>query len=138
MSDTTRVAARVRSASILYLVPGLGFGMSVPLVLAYTAGRGDLPMTPFGWRLMGGPFDQVGTDRLNPLGWGLSVALVGVSAVDVTTAIWLREGRRRGGRLALATTPLTLVLGALFVLPFLLAVAPLRAILVMARWRSLR
>jgi hypothetical protein len=138
MTDTTRVAASVRAASILYLVPGLGFGISVPLVLAYAARRGELPMTPFGWRLLGGPFEQIGTERLTPMGWGLAVALVGVSALDVTAAIWLREGRRRGGRLALATTPLSLVLGALFALPFLLAVAPVRPILVMAGWRSLR
>ena len=138
MSDTTRVAGSIRAASILYLVPGLGFGISVPLILGYAARRGELPMTPFGWRLMGGPFEQVGTDRLTPLGQTLAVGLVGVSALDVTAAIWLREGRRRGARLALATTPLSLVLGAVFVLPFLLGVAPLRAILVVAGWRSLR
>jgi hypothetical protein len=125
-------------ASILYGVPGLGFGIFVPLVLAYAARRGELPMTPFGWRLMGGPFEAVGTDRLTPLGWGLGAALVGVSALDVVAGIWLRQGRRRGARLALATTPVTLALGAAFVVPFLLAVAPLRAILVIAGWRGLR
>jgi len=61
-----------------------------------------------------------------------------VSALDVVAAIWLREGRRRGARLALATTPLTLALGAAFVLPILLAVAPLRALVVIAGWRGLR
>jgi len=71
-------------------------------------------MTPFGWRLLGGPFEQIGTERLTPLGWGLAAALVGVSALDVVAAIWLREGRRRGARLALATTPFSLALGAAF------------------------
>jgi len=87
---------------------------------------------------LGGPYEQVGTDRLTPLGWALAGALVGASALDVVAAIWLREGRRRGARLALATTPLTFALGAVFVLPFLLAAAPLRAVLVIAAWRSLR
>jgi len=95
-------------------------------------------MTPFGWRLLGGPFEQIGTERLTPLGWGLAAALVGVSALDVVAAIWLREGRRRGARLALATTLFSLALGAAFALPFLLALAPLRAILVIAGWRGLR
>ncbi len=133
-----RVVTSVRAASILYVVPGLGFGISVPLVLAYAAGMGELPMTPFGWRLLGGPYEQVGTDRLTPLGWALAAALIGLSALDVTAGIWLRHGRPRGARLALATTPLTLALGAVFALPFLLAVAPLRAILVIAGWRGLR
>ena len=95
-------------------------------------------MTPFGWRLMGGPYSGCGTDQLHSLGWGLAVTLVGVSLLDVLTAIWLRQGRRRGARLALAITPVSLGLGAIFVLPFLLVVAPIRAILVLAGWRGLR
>lgn len=138
MATRANVPSSVRAASILYGVPGLGFGISVPLVLAYLARRGELPMTPFGWRLMGGPFEQIGTDRLTPLGWVLAAALVGASALDVIAAIWLRRGERRGARLGLITTPLTLALGAAFVLPLLIAVAPLRALLVIASWRGLR
>ncbi|MEO7295152.1 MAG: hypothetical protein ABIZ57_03330 [Candidatus Limnocylindria bacterium] len=95
-------------------------------------------MTPFGWRLMGGPFEQIGTDRLTPLGQGLALALVGTAILDVVAGAWLRNGRRRGGRLALATTPISVALGVAFVVPFLLVVPPLRAILVAARWRDLR
>jgi hypothetical protein len=95
-------------------------------------------MTPFGWRLMGGPYEQIGTDRLTPLGWMLAGTLVGVSLLDVLTAIWLRQGRQRGARLALATTPVSLALGVAFAVPFLLAVPPLRAVLVIAGWRGLR
>ncbi len=95
-------------------------------------------MTPFGWRLMGGPFEQIGTDRLTPLGWGLAAALIGTALIDVVAAKWLREGRRRGGRLALATTPISVALGVAFVVPFLLVVPPLRALLVVAGSRHLR
>ncbi len=133
-----RPSTSVTAASVLYAVPGLGFAISVPLVLAYAARRGELPMTPFGWRLMGGPYEQIGTDQLTSLGWGLAVTLVGVSLLDVLTAIWLRQGRRRGARLALAMAPVSLGLGAVFVLPFLLVVAPIRATLVLAGWRRLR
>jgi hypothetical protein len=138
MTASTRVATRVRAASLLYAVPGIGFAISVPLVLAHDALRGELPMTPFGWRLMASPFEQIGTDRLTPLGWGLAAALVGTAIVDVVAANWLRQGRLRGGRLALTTTPISVALGVAFAVPFLLVVPPLRAILVLAGWRGLR
>jgi hypothetical protein len=138
MTNPTRLATSVRAASILYGVPGLGSAISVPLILAYLASRGELPMTPFGWRLMGGPYEQIGTDRLTPLGWMLAGTLVGVSLLDVLTAIWLRQGRRRGARLALATTPASIALGVAFAVPFLLIVPPLRALFVIVGWRGLR
>ena len=138
MTAPAKLATSVRAASLLFAVPGIGFAIFVPLVLAYDALRGELPMTPFGWRVMGGPFEQIGTERLTPLGQGLALALVGTAIVDMVAAIWLRQGRRRGGRLALATTPISLALGIAFVVPFLLVVPPLRAILVVAGWRGLR
>jgi hypothetical protein len=128
----------VRAASLLYAVPGVGFAISVPLVVAYDALRGELPMTPFGWRLMGGPFEQVGTDHLTPLGRWLAAGLVVTGLLDVLAARWLAQGRRRGGRVALATTPISFALGIAFVVPFLLIAPPIRAILVMAGWRRLR
>jgi hypothetical protein len=138
MTEPARLPTSIRVASVLYGVPGIGFAISVPLVVAYDALRGELPMTPFGWRLMASPFEQIGTDHLTPLGWGLAAALVGTAVVDVVTAMWLRQGRRRGGSLAVATTPLSLALGTAFAVPFLLVVPPLRAILVVAGWRRLR
>ena len=129
---------RRRATWLLYLVPGIGFAIVVPLVLAYQAVRGVLPMTPFGWRLMGGPFERIGTDRLTPLGVGLAAVLVGTGLVDVVAAAGLRQGRRWGGRLAVATTPISIALGIAFVVPFLLVVPPLRFIFVASGWRNLR
>jgi hypothetical protein len=128
----------VRAASLLYGIPGVGFAVSVPLVLAYDALRGELPMTPFGWRVMGGPFELVGTDHLTPLGRWLAAGLVVTGLVDVLAGRWLAQGRRRGGGLALATTPISFALGIAFMVPFLLIVPPIRVILVMAGWRRLR
>ena len=121
-----------RIAAILYLVPGLGFAISILLVLAYLDRRGELPMTPFGWRLMGSTVPGMGADQLTPLGWSLAWVLIGVSAVDVVTSRWLWQGRRRGRVIGLATTPVSCGLGLLFQLPFLIVVAPLRAGLVIA------
>jgi hypothetical protein len=52
-----------RIAAILYLVPGLGWAISVLLILAYHERRGELPMTPFGWRLMGSSVPGMGADQ---------------------------------------------------------------------------
>jgi hypothetical protein len=87
---------------------------------------------------MASPFEPIGTDHLTPLGRTLAVALVGTGLVDVLASQWLGQGQRRGGRLALATTPISFALGIAFAVPFLLIVPPLRAILVMLSRRDLR
>ena len=133
-----RPSRAVRVAAILFVVPGLGFGLATPLILTYQAQRGELPMTPFGFRLLGGPFEQLGTDRLTALGSVLALTLTGVSALDVVAGIWLWRGQRRGAALGLVTSPLTFALAAGFVLPFLLAVVPIRAALVVAGRHGLR
>lgn len=136
MTKSFGLPLRVRVTSALYALPGLGFGLGTVGTLAYLVRNGELPMTPFGWRLMGTPL--VGTDRFNALGWALALALVGTSALDVIAAIWLRQGKAHGARLGLATTPLTLGLAIAFLLPGLLVVAPVRALLLVASRHRLR
>jgi hypothetical protein len=119
-----------RIAAILYFVPGLGFAISTVLILVYQERRGELPMTPFGWRLMGSTVPGMGADRLTQMGTVLAWLLIGVSAVDVAAGRWLWQDDRRGRVVGLATTPVSLGLGLLFQLPFLIVVAPLRAALV--------
>jgi len=124
----------VRAAALMYLVLGVGFGVATVVTLAYFARDGELPMTPWGFRSLSGPFEHLGPGPLTALGW----ALVGVCVTDVVAGIWLWQGRRRGAWLGLATTPLALGLGVGFALPFLLAGVPIRAALVLAGRRSLR
>ena len=121
-----------RIAAILYFVPGLGVAISTLLILAYQDRHGELPMTPFGWRLMGSTVPGMGADKLTPTGMALAWVLIGVSAMDVATSRWLWEDRRRGRLVGLATAPVTFGLGLLFQVPFLIVVAPLRAGLVIA------
>jgi hypothetical protein len=125
-----------RIAAILYVLPGLGWAISVLLILAYHDRRGELPMTPFGWRLLGSTAPGMSPDRLTPSGGALAWVLIAVSAVDVVTGRWLWQGRRRGSVAGLATTPLSFGLGLMFQLPFLLAVLPVRAVLAVAHLRS--
>jgi hypothetical protein len=131
---TNTVPPAIRAAAVMYAVLGIGFGVATAITLDRYARDGELPMTPFGFRSLSGPFEQLGPDAFTALGW----ALVGVCAVDVLAGIWLWQGRRRGAWLGLATTPLALGLGAGFALPFLLLGAPIRAALVIADRRSLR
>ena len=127
-----------RITAVIYAVPGVGWAASLLAVLLYLKRRGELPMTPFGFRLLGGPYPQIGTERLTPLGWALAWLLVGLSGLDVLVGRWLWQRRRRGAVVALALAPLSFVLGRLFALPYLLVMAPLRALLVLMSWRQLR
>jgi hypothetical protein len=124
----------IRAAAVMYLALGLGFGLGTAITLDYFGREGELPMTPWGFRSLAGPFEDLGPEAFTALGW----ALVGVCALDVLAGIWLWRGRRRGAILGLATSPIALALGAGFALPFLLAGVPLRVALVLAGRRSLR
>ncbi len=127
-----------RALALIYAVPGVGWVVATLAVLLYLQSRDELPMTPFGFRLLGGPYEQLGTERLTPLGWALAWLLIGVSGLDVVVGRWLWQGRRRGAVLALVLAPVSFALGWLFALPYLLVMAPLRAILTLLSWRGLR
>jgi hypothetical protein len=119
-------------------VPGIGWALATLAVLLSHQLRGELPMTPFGWRLLGGPYPEIGVDRLTPLGWALAWLLIGVSIVDVVIGRWLWQGRRRGAVLSLVMAPLSFALGWLFALPYLIVMAPLRGLATLIARRELR
>lgn len=124
----------IRVAAASYLLLGLGFGVGTVVTLNHFARTGELPLTPWGFRALSGPFERLGPDAFAGLGW----LLVGVCLLDILAGTWLWQGRRGGAWLGLATTPLALVLGAGFALPFLLAGVPIRVALVLAGRRSLK
>ena len=124
----------IRLAAAIHVLLGVGFGLGTVATLIHLERRGELPMTPWGFRSLSGPFEQLGQERFAALGW----ALVVICGLDVIAGRWLWQGRRRGATLGLVTAPLGLVLGAGFALPFLLAGIPLRVALVLAGRRGLR
>ena len=128
----------LKALALLYAVPGVGWAVATLAILLYHRDHGELPMTPFGWRLLGGPYPEIGTDRLTSLGWALAWLLVAVSTVDVMIGRWLWRGRPSGAVLALVMAPLSFALGWLFALPYLLVVTPLRSIGAIIAWRDLR
>jgi hypothetical protein len=132
--STRRGSITIRLAALTYVALGLGFGVGSAVTLSHYARHGELPMTPWGFRSLSGPFEELGPERFTRLGW----ALVATCALDTLAGRWLWQGRRRGARLGLATTPAALVLGLGFALPFLLLGIPLRLALVAAGRRTLR
>jgi hypothetical protein len=90
-------------------------------------------MTPFGFRGFSGPFELFGPTIFSALGW----ALVVVAVLNVAVGVLLWLGRRRGAVLGLATTPVAVILGVGFALPFLLLPVVIRAAIVVAYRRVL-
>ena len=129
------VPGAVRAAAILSASLGIGFGTAMIISLARLADGRDLPMTPFGFRAFaGGPFDE-----LSPTGFkAIGCVLVATSVADVLAGAWLWKGQRRGSRVVLATSPVSLILSVGFALPFLLVGVPLRAALIALGRRGLR
>ncbi|MEO8437768.1 MAG: hypothetical protein ABI562_04855 [Chloroflexota bacterium] len=91
-------------------------------------------MTPWGFRILEGPLTQRPPEQVAVL----ATALVGVCALDTIAGVWLMQGRRRGGALGLATSPLAVIFGAGFALPFLLLAVPIRVVALVRLWPSLR
>ncbi len=116
------------------ILEALGFGGSMPIALAHLARRGELPMTPWGFRAFAGPFERLGRRRFALLG----AALIGVSVLQGVAGLWLVQGRRRGGVLGLALTPLATILGLGFALPLWLAPIPVRTAIILRTLRRLR
>jgi hypothetical protein len=128
-----RPSPAIRLAALSF-VGDAGFGIAMPLALAYRARTGQLPMTPWGFRAFeGGPFDRLDPATFAALGW----VLVGVCAADALAGVWLWRGERRGARLGLAMTPPALALATGYPLPLLLIPIPIRVAIVVAAWRGL-
>jgi hypothetical protein len=116
-----------RAAAAVLVAIGLGFGIPTPIVLAHLARTGELPMTPWGFRALSGPFERLGPEAFTALG----VAFAGICAIDVVAGTLTWRGDPRGARLAAATTIPGVALGLGFALPFYLASVPIRSVLLL-------
>ena len=132
MPMTPSATAAERAAAVVLVAIGLGFGLPTPFVIDHLRRTGELPMTPFGFRAMSGPFERLGPDAFT----ALLVAFAAVCATDVAAGALTWNGDRRGPRLAALATPPGVILAAGFALPFYLASVPLwSALLLSARRR---
>ena len=124
----------VRVAAAIEVLIAAGFGIGAIWTVLYLLQNGHLPMTPWGFRSMSGPFEALGRDGFAMPG----TTLVGVCALDVLAGIWLWQRRKRGLVLGLLTAAPAFGLGLGFALPFLLGSIPIRVVLGLAGRRSLR
>ena len=133
-APATRGSGWFRLAATLYVLLGLAFGASVPLVLAYYADNGYLPTLLF-FRALSGPVEELGRTGFLAAGF----ALVAASAVSVVAGLLLWRGQRRGVLLGLLVDAAAFALGLGFALPLLLIGVPVRAGLVVAGlWQARR
>ena len=128
-----RPARSVRAAGALLVSLGLGFGLPALWAVDHLQRTGELPMTPFGFRALSGPFEGLGVTWFSRLG----VALAGLAAVNVLAGLWLWRGQRRGLRLAGVAAVPGFVLGLGFALPLMLLGLPVALLLALAGRRSL-
>ena len=126
--------AALRAAALIHVALGLGFGLGTVWTLDHFGRHGELPLTPWGFRSLAGPFEVLPASQFVALGW----ALVTACALDVVAGLWLWQARRRGAVLGLVTGAVQFVLGLGFALPFLLLGVPLRAALTALGRRALR
>lgn len=123
-----------RGAGALQAALGAAFGPAAVWATLHLRRTGELPMTPFGFRALSGPFERLGHDRFS----ALAIGLAALSALNVLAGVWLWRGERRGLRLGLATFGPTMALGVGFALPFLLIGLPISAALALVGRRTLR
>ena len=133
-ADERSAVLAARAAAVIQVLIGLGFGAGALWAVLHLVQNGELPMTPWGFRAMAGPFEVLGDDAFSALG----IALAVVCAVDIAAGVWLWRLQRRGLQLGIVTALPQLALGLGFALPFQLVSIPLRVGLALAARRSLR
>ena len=123
----------LRSAAVLLLFTGVGFG--VPCVLAIRnllAGR-DIPFI-FGFPAYGrGPFDRIGIPTTVPL----LAAFLLVCSLEIAAGGLLWSADKRGAILALVLVPLGGVFWWGFALPIPPIFAIVRTVLIVLNWEHL-
>ena len=128
--NENRLATRLAGAGHALL--GTGFGIGALWATLHLRRTGELPMTPWGFRAMSGPFERLGPKAFQ----ALLVVFAAVCAADVAAGALIWRGNPRGRPLAAIATPPGVVLGLGFALPFYLAAIPVwSALLVLGRRR---
>jgi hypothetical protein len=128
-----RPSTAARVAGVMLAALGAAFGIGAAWATLHLRRTGELPLTPWGFRALSGPFEQLGTEIFS----ALAVTLTALSGLNVLAGTWLWRGERRGLRLGSATFVPTMILAVGFALPFLLVGLPIAAVLAIAGRRSL-
>ncbi len=124
-------------ASFLFLFFGLGIALAVPFNLAYIIQTGSGPVYP----VIGGVMDS---STLIWMTWGqgavivLGVALTVTAVLGVVAGFFLWRSLLKGGIIGLILVPFDLFFAIGFGIPILYILGPVRGLLLVLGWRSLR
>ena len=134
-TNTTNRSMTITVASVLFLF-GLGVAVATPFILIYIIRNGTGPIA-FGIEFLHGSTLIWNLWGFNA-GLVLGLALGIVSALEAVAGFWLWRSLIKGGKLGIALLPVDLFFAIGFAIPILYIVPPLRSILLVAGWRSLR
>jgi hypothetical protein len=130
---TTRERAALRAAAALEVALAATFGAASAWAIGHFRKHRELPMTPFGFRALSGPFEALGNRAFELLG----AALVAVCGVDLIAGMLVWQRRRVGVGLGLVVAVPQFMLALGFALPFLIVGIPIRIALALAGRRAL-
>ena len=80
MPTVQRPSTAIRVAGLSFML-GAWFGVAIPVVLSHLARHGELPMTPWGFRALASPFEQLGPEGFGPKRKGLESGVAPWSTV---------------------------------------------------------
>jgi hypothetical protein len=130
----SRRSPAITTASLLYLIVGLGTAASEIPAIAYMVQSRTLPVV-FGIPLMGSTFsERLGIDFTIRA----AVVFTVVSALEALAGYWLWKSDRRGGRLGLVLLPVAVFFWILFEIPAGIIVGPARLVALALGWKTLR
>ena len=115
----------------------LGLAVADPLILAYIIYYRSAPILPVIGSVMDGstPIGVLGgLDAVIALGF----VLVAVAVLEAVAGFWLSRSLKKGGKLGAVLAPLDLFFAFGFGIPILYVLAPLRTLLLVMGWKSLR
>lgn len=107
--------------------------VGVAAILKSALDHRELPMTPFGFRLLSGPFERLGIDGLVVAG----LVFVALSSLKFVSAWWLAGGRLDGAVLQLALVGASTVFWYGFAVPYGWVTGLPQVVLIAAVWSQL-
>jgi hypothetical protein len=123
----------LRVVAALFIVPAGAFLLANVLIARHLLAHRELPLSPFGWRYMGGPFESVGVETFVILLAGFQL----VCGLEALAGWLIWNGHRPGGLLGLALLPAAAIFWYGFALPIPPILALARATILVANWSDL-
>lgn len=136
-TNTRNRSLSIAVASVMFIILGLGIGLADPVFVAFIAYYHTAPILPIIGNVLDGvtPIGKLG--GLN-LVIALGIVHAATSLLGMVAGFWLWQSSKKGGIVGMGLLPVDLFFAYGFGVPILYIVPPLRSILLVTGWRSLR